>query len=449
MKALLLEILSDDKRCVNKDLAGGMGTKDWIGNTLRARIFEQTKKRNVVLPHLAIAYLSAIFSNNGWEVQIAEVRGLDVPTESFDLILAPTSIVDSNHELEVIKKLKNKDAYIGVYGAFASAMPEFFSSAADFVICGEVEATALEIAKSNQLPKGIIQAKAIDDLNALPFPDWSKFPIHKYSYSPAINKKPVVTMLASRGCPYSCAFYCPYPIVSGQVFRARSPENVLAEIDYLVEDYKIKAIDFRDMTFTMNKDRAMEIAKAIQGRSYNIIWSCETRLDRLDKDLIKEMHKAGLRNLNVGIESLSEEILKKSKRLPVELEHQEELIAYCNKLGINVAAFYIIGLEDDTEESILATIKYAKKLNTLVARFAISTPFPGTTYFDELKDNKRLLASSWEDYNSFDLVFKHKNLSREKLLKLKEKAHVEYYFRPAYIRKHVPKFILEKLLWQS
>lgn len=116
-------------------------------------------------------------------------------------------------------------------------------------------------------------------------------------------------------------------------------------------------------------------------------------------------------------------------------------------MGISIAAFYIIGMENDTWESVEATIKYAKKLNTLVAQFTISTPYPGTRFYDQMKKNGLITEGRWSEYDAYTPVFKHKNLSREDLLELKEKAFTSYYFRPAYLLRHMPKYIIRKFLW--
>ena len=448
MKVLLLEILpKSKKKCVNKDLAGGMGTGTWIGNSLKARIFEFVKKSNVILPNITIAYLAAIFKKANWEVKVIATNSIfDLPKEKADLVLLPVSIVECDYEFKIIKKLKEYGFTVGVYGVFAIVRPEFFLKDADFVIKGEAEAGVLKIVKENIIPQGILEAGLMENIDELPYPDWSQFPIKKYSYFPALNKKPVLTMLSSRGCPYSCSYYCPYTIQAGNSWRARSVENVADEIQYLIKEYGVKAIDFRDAVFTLDRERTIKLMQEIIKRQIKIIWSCETRLDRLDKELIKIMHQAGLMHINVGIESFDSEVLKKSNRLPIEYKHQEEIISYCHKKGITVAAFYILGLENDTEETILKTIEYAIKLNTLVAQFTISTPYPGTCFFDKIKSEGRLLTENWTDFDAYTPVYKHQFVTAEKLLALKEKAFVSYYFRRAYLFKHMPRYFWEKYI---
>jgi radical SAM superfamily enzyme YgiQ (UPF0313 family) len=450
MKILLLNIKSrSSRKCINKDLAGGMGTGTWVGNSFLARLFERVKRTNVILPEIAVAYLSAIFENFGWEVVLGEVNGgeIKIKRAGVDLVLVPVSIVDWRHELEVIRKLKREGFYVGVYGTFATAMPDLFLADADFVIKGEPESAALRIIKEARLPKGLFEVAPVQDIENLPYPDWHDFPINNYSYSPALNKKPVLLMLGSRGCPYSCSFYCPYSINSGKKIRQRSPQSLLEEMIYLKKEYGVRAIDFRDPIFTLNRERVLEFSEKLAAKKLGIIWSCETRLDSLDEKLILAMKAAGLRHLNSGIESFNETVLKKSQRLPIAIEHQEKIIKFCRKNGISMAIFYIIGMEDDTKESILQTIDYAKKLNTLVAQFSISTPYPGTLFFEQLKEEQRIETFDWEEYDSYTPVFRHKNLSRQDLLSLKEQAFVSYYFRPGYLLRHMSKYFFEKFLW--
>ena len=262
MKVLLLDIKGAKiRKCINKDLSGGMGTGTWVGDSFLARVFERVKKTNVILPEITNAYLVAIFKKFGWEVEVIEIKnGLENFQAKADLVLVPSSIVDCRHELAIVRGFKAKSFYVGVFGSFATAVPEFFSSA-DFVIKGEPEAGVWEIAAKNFLPKGIMEVAPIQDLDCLPYPDWSQFPIKKYSYSPALNKKPVVAMLTSRGCPHSCGFYCPYSINSGKKWRPRSIENVLGEMEYLKKNYNVKAIDFRDPIFTLNRERTVNLVQ--------------------------------------------------------------------------------------------------------------------------------------------------------------------------------------------
>jgi anaerobic magnesium-protoporphyrin IX monomethyl ester cyclase len=122
-----------------------------------------------------------------------------------------------------------------------------------------------------------------------------------------------------------------------------------------------------------------------------------------------------------------------------EKDRQEEIIRYCEKKGISIAAFYIIGLSGDTIESARRTLDYAKKINTLVAQFTICTPFPGTKFYEEKKNY--IYEKNWEKFTSYNPVYEHENLNKKELLGLKEEAWISYYFRPSYIIKHLKKIL--------
>lgn len=424
MKITLLNI---QKSGDNKDYNGGFGTTFQVGKSFWARMLEKKRSSGECFPLMSYGYLAGIFKKNGHTV---EVLTNEIPKDS-DIVIIQCSLIRHNLEIDFIKRIREETkSKVGIIGPLAFAKPEFFINYANFVIKGEPEEAALKITDS-YIPAGIIESNPIINLDNLPFPDWSVFPFERFSYKPTLPKKPFAFIQSSRGCVYTCN-YCPYKVFG--LYRERSVENVLDEIEYLVENYNIKSLMFRDPCFSFNKKRAADIANEIIKRKINIEWGCETRLDNLDTDLLNLLHKSGLRAIKVGIESVESDILKQQKRKPISIEHQEKIIKFCDKKGIRVIAFYIIGLENDTRESIMRTIKYAKKLNTDFANFTLCTPIPGTEYYEQIKD--RIYETNWENFDNFHPVFKHKSLAADELLKFQEYAVVSYYFRPKFIIRH-------------
>jgi len=422
MKISILDTKNTSPNLIYKDWAGGFGTKFTIGNSLRAKAIEYAKKKSAVLPVPIIGYITAIFRKYNHEVSIDFNK---VPEA--DLVIMHSSLVAHKAELKLAKKIKqNSNAKLGFIGPLASVKPELYSIA-DFIIKGEPEDAITEIAKTGKIPEGVVNSRLIP-LDELPFPDWEGFNIKKYSYYPALKKAPVLPVLSSRGCPYICN-YCPYKV--GYKWRIRSAKNVVDEIEYLIERYNIKGVCFRDAIFTFDRRRMLEFAEEIKKRNIKIDWACETHLNHLDKELIDTLYESGMRSINVGIETLNDEILKGVKRKPINIKHQEEIINYCDKKGIHITAFYIIGLPNDTIKSIKNTIEYAKRLNTHVASFTVTTPFPGTEFYEQVKD--RIYDHNWENHCGFLPVYKHDKLSKRDILKLKEYAFTSYYFRPRYI----------------
>jgi radical SAM superfamily enzyme YgiQ (UPF0313 family) len=164
-----------------------------------------------------------------------------------------------------------------------------------------------------------------------------------------------------------------------------------------------------------------------------IIWGMETRLDLLNEESLTNMYDVGLRNINVGIETFDADIAKSNRRLLVEETHQDKIVAFCKKKGINVSAFYVLAMEGDTIKTMENTLQHAIQLNTITARFSISTPYPGTGYFHQLKMDNRLLTENFESYDQFTLVYKQQNLDPAQVNSFMDKAYRKYYFRPSYI----------------
>ena len=116
-------------------------------------------------------------------------------------------------------------------------------------------------------------------------------------------------------------------------------------------------------------------------------------------------------------------------------DHQREIIEFASKINILVNAFYIMGLEEDTEKSCNETIDYSLSLNTYMARYSVCTPYPGTGFYEELMKNKRITKHNLSSYNQQELVYAHKNLKDNLVKKLIQKAYIKYYFRPKIIFK--------------
>ncbi len=434
MKICLFNVNSDKKACINKDFMGGYGWAFDSGKSRPARIINFVKKIGEKIPVMSMGYLASILSEKNHEVQYAENA---IP--SAGLVIMQSSMVDHKAEMEWARRLKKAGKIVGFIGPFSGALPDMFLKECDFIIKGEPEEAARRIAEG-LVPAGILESKAIDNLDTIPFPKWDLFPYESYSYFPALKERPFLPVLSSRGCPYTCN-YCPYRV--DYKWRQRSSGNVLDEIGYLIDRYGIKSMLFRDPLFTFDRKRVVEIVRGMLNRGYRIKWACETRLDRVDKELLKLMHSAGLRVMNVGVESYDEDIIKKASRKPVELHHQEEMVRYCDRIGIRLTVFYMLGMPDDTEESLLGTIEYAKKLNTHVAQFFIFTPFPGTEYYEKIKSD--ICENNWEKFDCYTPLFKHKNLSREKILELKEKAFISYYYRPGWAGKFLQRAVRDIL----
>lgn len=427
MKIALIDLKETSTGCNNKDKAGTFGNTSH-GEDFVSRVYAFFKRQNVDVPVVHFGYMAAIFRNYGHEVAFYQ----SFPKDE-ELVFMASSIVGYDEELEFVRKIKKPGRKIGFINAFATAKPEIFLEEADFVIKGEPEAAAILIAKGELEPKGIIDSPLITDLESLPFPDWDGFPVKRYGYYPVLKKSPTLSILTSRGCSFDCS-YCPYMVTQTEKWRRNSAKYVCDEIEYLIKKYKVKSLVFRDIMYTQSKKRALEISEEIIRRGIKIEWSCETRADCLEEDTLKLLHKSGLRAIHLGIESPEDEIVKKSGRIPIKETQQEKVVRMCEKIGIKVIGFFILGFIHDTPESMKQTIEYAKHLNTPLAQFDVMTPYPGTKFFDQIKD--RITDFDWKKYTTHHPVVKLDHVTPEQVLDFKNRAYREYYLRPSWILKN-------------
>jgi len=427
MRICLLDIQEHPDGYINRDLAGGYGSATRYGNSPFARTLSLIKRMGLRLPPLTLGYLAAIFHRAGHEVVFATN---EVPRRR-DLFIILSSIVGARSEMKKGDEIRREtDTPVCYVGTFASVRPDLYIEHGDSVIAGEPENAAREIAKG-EMPRGIIKSSPVEHLDSLPFPFWDIFPIYEYSYAPVIMAKPFLTVSTSRGCPYPCFYYCPYTAAQGRRLRTRTIPGVMEELKELRRKYGIKGSFFRDPIFTIDRNRSLELADAIEMADLGIRWACETHLETLDEALLSKLYDAGLRAINVGIEGASEDVLKRIKRTAVSATHAERIVRYCGRRGIHVSAFYILGSPDDTEENIKRTLRYAKHLNTDAAQFTISTPYPGTPYYEDMRD--MIDVHDWEYYTGFYSVFRHPRITRGRLHQLKDHAYLSYYLRPKWL----------------
>ncbi len=413
---------------VNKDQAGTFGTATDAGRGIFGKLINKVKRRGVRTPVIFLAYMYSIFVKEGHQVTFYD----HFPDEKCDLAVIASSLVDYKNELSLAKEIKTKfGARVGFIGAFSSVRPDIFLEAGDFVIAGEPEEATLRIAKGITEPKGVIVSNLVNDLDTFPFPTWDEHPIHEYSYYPLLKKKPFLTVLSSRGCSYDCN-YCPYMVVETALWRKRNPTLVVDEIEYLIDKFGIKSFLFRDPLFTMDMKRTETISKEIINRKLDVEWVCETRTDRLDENLVDIMHEAGLRAINIGVEAFDLDLLKKMNRKPPTHEVQENIINYCEDHGVRIMAFYVLGIPGQTKEDMIKTIDYSKSLNTSFAQFTIATPYPGTKFHDEVKND--ITSNEWEKYTAYIPLIKSNDYSSNDLLQTKERAFKEYYLRWKWIK---------------
>src|SRR5436309_9406236 len=423
---VVLADLKSDRGFVNKDtVVGGYGSRLDPFSRVTA-VIAYCKRQFHDVPSVHMAYVAAILARAGHDVKWTRGDLVDC-----DVALVLSSLVDHKAEAAWADRMRARGVKVGFIGITASKMPELFRNHCDFILNGEPEAAVMRLAQG-EVPSGFVVSEQIEDLDSLPFPRWDlitedrrgRFGI-KWSSRPVGGGFP---LLASRGCPEFCT-YCPHRILAG--YRARSIRNIVDEIERLCDQVREPYVIFRDPLFSEQRDRCVELCDEVERRGLKFTFEAETRLDRLDIELLDRLHRVGFRAMSFGVESLDPATLKKSGRRPIPQEHQRQIIAHCRKLGIVTAGFYVLGFLQDTWDSIAATIDYSIDLGSTFAQFKILTPYPGTPMFKQLEP--LLFETDWEKFDGYTPTFKHPNLSESELRFLLGAAYTRFYVRPSYL----------------
>ncbi len=429
MRIALIDYNHHSDGFANRDQTGGFGS-GMHASGIVGKIISGLKKNKLRVPVLTLAYLNAIARQEGHECNM--YTGL--PTGE-DIVIIASSMIHHHHEYALAQEIRSKfpNSSIGFIGPFSSEYPDRFNAVADFIILDEPEEVFGQICRGEIAPAGPIRPTSKVDVSKLPFPSWDGFDLNSYGYSPALPRKPFLTIQGSRGCPFACEF-CPYLVMQGIPLRRRNNDQVVAEIRYLVDRYSVKSLLFRDITWSMNKKLSKELCRLIIAENLDLDIGVETRADTLDDELIRLMAAAGIKVVNLGIESPDDDILSASGRRPIKVDKLKHSIQALEAVGIRVQAFYIIGLIDDSELSIKRTIDYSHELNTFTAQFCVLTPYPGTKTFVQLKD--RLITDDFSKFTEYDPVVRIDGVTPERITELVNLAFNSYYLRPAWIWKH-------------
>ena len=428
MRILLVDLKSRDGFVSKDTVAGGYGSRLRPFSKVTKAVC-QLKRRFHELPSVQLAYLAAIAARAGHEVLVSSGEFVDA-----DLAIVLSSLVDYRRETAWAVTMRRRGTPVGFVGLAASKLPELFEPAADFIVIGEPEAAMLRLVAGETLT-GRVVSPDIERLDTLPFPRWDLATGPRRRIGVPFAGRPVggsFPVLASRGCPEFCT-YCPHRILSGH--RARSVSNIVDEITALATAHRRPHIVFRDPLFTEDRGRVTALCRAVIEKALVLTFECETRLDRLDPDLLTLMHRAGLRAMSFGVEAQSATTLKKVGRRPIPEAHHRSIVQHCRQLGIVTAAFYVFGFPDDDWASVNASIDYAVELGSTVAQFKVLTPYPGTPLYNRMAST--ITETNWERFDGFTPTFTHPKLSQEQLIFLLGAAYTRFYMRPSYVANYL------------
>jgi len=417
-------------------------------------------------PPMGLALIAAVLEREGYQVTIVDANVLRlqpkeiVPRVTGVNVVGLTAMTPTiSAALSIAHHLKraNPDLTIILGGTHATLLPEEVLAAApeiNVIVRGEGERTIIELLRALEGKQRLDNISNISyrwdgdvirtpagstnvNLDSLPFLAYHLLPRHGYRPHPPHGRAfPFAAMITSRGCPYRCSFCS--KSVFGNRFRGQSPERVVDEVAYLRKKFGIKEITFYDDVFTLNKERAYAIADEIIRRGLKICWTCETRVNLVDKELLRHIKQAGCYSIAYGIESASQEILNTLDK-DITLEQAEEAVRISHEVGLQTIGYFMISSPGETPDTIRKTIQFAKKLKLDFAQFAVTTPFPGTKLYKLYLDGRKDENIPWESFVyagtgcQITPVFESSLLSRNDLQYWTRQAYKEFYLRPSYL----------------
>jgi radical SAM superfamily enzyme YgiQ (UPF0313 family) len=410
---------------------------------------------------LGLAYLGAVAEREGHEVTVIDCQAEKLSYEDFrkrieqttsDIIgvTATTLLYKSAMKLITISKQVHPQAVTmlgGSHGTFwdQNALDEYPSL--DIVVRREGETTFTELLNKLQTNNSINNVLGItfrskegkifsnpdrpfiEDLDALPFPAHHLMPLDALKRMGKI----LFPLVTSRGCVYWCDF-CSTVRMFGRGYRMRSPKNVVDEMEMIHNKYGVNQVTFYDDAFTVNRERVIKICEELHARKLDMIWDCGTRVDMVDRELLKTMYDAGCIAVWLGVESGSEAILgAMNKRIKLD----QTRLAYktAHEVGLMTITNAVLGFPGETEQTARETINFVKELNPDDVGFYVATPYPGTPMYEQVKKNGWLRVTDFDKYDTAGPTFETPWLSMEKLADIRYKAYQEFYLRPAYVLK--------------
>jgi radical SAM superfamily enzyme YgiQ (UPF0313 family) len=294
---------------------------------------------------------------------------------------------------------------------------------------GEVELRGIKGLAYREKGEVVVNAPRpfIAELDDLPVPLHELLPLTKYRM-PMI-KGPFTFIVTSRGCPAGCT-YCIKHVSYQYSARLRSPALIMEEL-WKLKELGINNIHMYADLFTVSREQVMELCERMISEEIGIRWTCNSRVDYVDEEMLKQMGRAGNWLISWGIESGNEQILKHARKGAYP-DKAERALKWARAAGIKNWGYFIIGLPGETEGTIRETIEFAKVLPLDIALFHVAAPYPGTPFFFEVVKNGWFRPGTrWEQVDmDKGTVLDYPGLSAERLLYWQKRAFREWAFRP-------------------
>lgn len=436
--------------------------------SLKERYGKDLKKFGAVSEPLALAYLAANLEKYGYNVSIIDspVLGLDVfktaqiaRQEEAQLIgiTALTTMYGIVKKLSAALKKELPESKIIIGGVHATALPQetlLDIKEADYLCRGEGENTIVDLVDCLSTGKDVSQVDGLVfkdergqiifnkprrfemELDKFPPPARHLLPMSRYrlTVSRVKGENYCPTLIIARGCPFNCSF-CSHPF--GRTFRHHSVDRIINELNELIDKYQISQVNFEADTLTVNKEFLVSLCRALINSNINkrIKWTCTSRVDTVNEEVLRIMKQSGCWEISYGVESGVQRLLDLINKGET-IKQIEDVFTITKKIGIAIRGFFMLGLPTETVEDSWQTINFAKKLDPLWAQFTVTIPYPGTPLFEQLKSAGKIRTFNWDAYNTWagwaekEIPFVPENREAKEIMNLQKKALIVFYLRP-------------------
>lgn len=425
------------------------------GYTREGRCTQEAGIWGTQWPPVTLATTAALLDQDDHEVQIVDfpavggnVGLLEQKLRSWQpaLVFWSTGTPTLESDLKIADTVRNclPRAVTGVMGTHVTAVPEaaLKTEAIDMVVRREPDGIIREVCRLHASGERWHDALGISypdgetgnirhnldapflDPGEIPFPAWHHLDITRYRLP--LRGKVFLALAPVRGCPYACSF-CTAPVYYGKRLRQRPIEQVVDEMQSGRDRFAVRDFFLWADTFTADPRYVRAFCREVIRRGLDVAWTCNSRVDTVDRDLLLLMKEAGLWMISFGIESGNEGILQSTGK-KITVGQSIEAVRAAHELGIKTAGHFILGLPGENEETMKQTLQLALDLPLDIAQFYAAAPFPGTALHG-LADREGWLRSSRE-FSQRAAVLHLPGLSPERVNAFRRHAYREFYKRP-------------------
>lgn len=419
-----------------------------------------------VWPPVTLATIAAMLLEKGFEVKLSDciVEDIDINAlianiVSFDpdILLINTATASILSDLSVVRLAKRikPDIKTVVIGIHVTALPdESFKLASDldFLIRGEPEFCFLELALALRDGGDALAIKGLsfmkdnflqhnlergfeEDLNRLPFPAWHL--IDPKNYLLPFVGEPFLLITTSKGCPHRCIF-CPAKPYYGGEIRFRNVENVIGEIEYVVNEIKVRNFLIWAESFADEDDFVYTFCEGLRKRNLKVRWTCNARVDKVNLDKLKKMREMGCWMIGFGIESGCQGVLNQARK-GTTLAQIKDAVRLAKEAGLEVTGHIVFGLPGETWQTGLETIRFIKGLDLDFLQCYCAVPWPSTELYWIAKQKGWLITKDWSLYEQNHSVLNLPTITAKEVEALRKKAFLEFYLSPSVIFKTIKK----------